>query len=196
MTVFRICAAAVIAALMLAGCSAPASKDEAGIAAANKKFMDYVAAKDAGGAASMYAEDGANFPPNAPKVEGRDNVRTMFEQLFAAPGFESLTWRTDRLVFASSGDMAVDVGPYEMKMGGSTDIGKTVVVWIKRDGEWKVLTDMFSSDAPATPPPPVAAPAAVEAVPAPADVPVAPPAAMPATAAPPTPVPAPREPSN
>jgi len=211
MTVLKLCAAA-ITALALVGCSQPASKDEAGIAAANKKYMDFVAAKDAGGAASMFAEDGAAFPPNAPRVEGRDNLKKFFEDFFALPGLESLTWRSDKVVFAASGEMAVDIGPYEMKMGGSSEIGKTVVVWVKRDGEWKVLTDMFSGDgaAMAAAAAPAAAPAAgdamMEAPPADAAAPpmpaFAPPAeprsSEPMPAAPPMPAtsPPPREPTN
>jgi hypothetical protein len=90
--------------------------------------------------------------------------------MFQIPGV-GLTFATDKFVFGSSNDLAVDIGSYEFKSssGGSSasDKGKSVVTWVKRDGTWQVLTDMFSSDAPplqSTPTP--SAPAASAATPA------------------------------
>jgi quercetin dioxygenase-like cupin family protein len=70
----------------------------------------------------------------------------------------TLTFKTEKLVLSSDHTMATDIGTYQFNAGEGatriTDKGKSVVVWVKRDGNWLVLTDMFSSDAPPPAPPP------------------------------------------
>jgi pyruvate/2-oxoglutarate dehydrogenase complex dihydrolipoamide acyltransferase (E2) component len=107
--------------------------------------------------------------------------------LTAIPGLQ-LSFETESLTFAKSGELAVEVGTYKMVMGEgatqATDTGKTTVTWIRKDGKWQVLTDMFSSDA-AAPAAPAAAPAATDpaAVPAEGAAPAAEGAAAPAAPA-------------
>jgi hypothetical protein len=83
--------------------------------------------------------------------------------MFQIPGV-GLTFTTEKFIFGKSADLAVDIGSYDFKTeaaGSSTaDKGKSVVTWVKRDGSWQVLTDMFSSDAPALPSTPTPPPAA------------------------------------
>lgn len=173
-------AAAVFAAcvMFLAACggSSPAA-DEAAIREANKKVMDAIVAKDAATIAGVYAEDAQLLPPNAPKAVGREAIQKGWSDMLAA-GI-TLTFETEKVVFAKSGELAVDIGTYKFSMGGMNDTGKSVVTWTKRDGKWLMLTDMFSSDLP---PPPPAAPAAAE-------VPAATPASGDATPAPAAPAP-------
>lgn len=150
---------------VLNACAPSPEADEAAIRATNKQWMEAIAAKDAKATAAIYAEDGQMLPPNAPKAVGRAAVEKAWTDLMTIPGM-SLTFETETFVFAKSGDLAVDIGTYKFGAGGTTDTGKAVVTWTKRDGKWLVLTDMFSSDAP--PPAPAPAPAA----PAPAETPV------------------------
>jgi uncharacterized protein (TIGR02246 family) len=146
-----------------------AKADEAAIAAQNQKWLLHIASKDAAGVAQIYVEEGAMFPPNAPKVEGRAGLQAAWGEMFKAPGM-ALTFKTDKIVFSADGSMATDIGTYDLGMGDAanrmTDKGKYVVVWTKRNGTWLVLTDMFSSDAPPPAPPPstAAAPDALTAV--------------------------------
>ena len=129
-----------------------AANDEAAIRAQNAKWLDAIAKKDADAVAALYAQDGEFMPPNASKVTGRDAIKGAWQQMFQIPGV-GLTFTTDKLVVSQSADMAVDIGSYDFKSesGGSsaTDKGKSVVTWVKKDGTWLVMTDMFSSDAPA-----------------------------------------------
>jgi uncharacterized protein (TIGR02246 family) len=166
----------------LAACTEPATtsvaQEEAAIRAQNAKWLEAITKRDSSAIAAMYAQDGEFMPPNSPKVTGRDAIKDAWEKMFQIPGV-GLTFTTDKFVFAKGGDMAVDIGSYDFKSeaGGSSvsDKGKSVVTWVKVDGTWQILTDMFSSDAPPLPSTPT--------VPAPVDAPVPPPA--PAT----TPVP-------
>lgn len=154
--------ALIFAGLTLAACGESAvstADEEAAIAAQNKKWLEAIASKDATATAQMYAEDGAMFPPNAPKVVGRDALQKGWAGFFQIPGM-ALTFETEKLVVAKGGDVAVDVGTYKFTSGEgaaqATESGKSVVTWVKRDGTWQVLTDMFSSDAPPVQPTPAA----------------------------------------
>lgn len=65
---------------------------------------------------------------------------------------------SDKMVFGASADSASDVGHYEYKSGaGGTQVadrGKSIVNWVKRDGQWKIPAHAYSSDAPFFPPTP------------------------------------------
>lgn len=184
----------IAAALVLAGASFvlaacggdTGAGDEAAIRDVQKKWLEAIVAKDASAIAGFYAEDGQMFPPNAPKAVGRDAVQKGWEGFFGLPGM-TLTFETEKFTFAKSNDLAVDIGTYKFGVGegaaASTEIGKAVVTWTKRDGKWYVLTDMFSSDTPPAPPPPAASAAPAET-----------PAVDPAATAPATPAPAPAKP--
>jgi uncharacterized protein (TIGR02246 family) len=181
--------AAVVAAcvLVLAACGPGGHEaDEAAIREINKAWQDKIVAKDAVSIAQYYAEDAQFLPPNAPKAVGREAIQKNWTEMFAIPGV-ALTFESEKIVFAKSGDLAVDIATYKFSMGEGAavvnDSGKSVVTWTKRDGKWQVLTDMFSSDLPAAPPPAAPAP---EATPVPVDG-AAPPAPAPETPAPATP---------
>jgi uncharacterized protein (TIGR02246 family) len=142
------------AVLLSASCTRSTTGEEAAIQDMNKKWLELVAKKDAAGIAQIYAEDGALMPPGAPKIAGREGVQSAWSELMQTPGTE-ITFGTERLVMAKSGDMAADIGNYDLKTGEgasqTTEHGKYVVVWVKRDGKWQVLSDMFSGDEPAEP---------------------------------------------
>lgn len=177
------------AALALGACSPTSSTssatEEAAIRAQNAKWLDAIAKHDADAVAAIYAQDGEFLPPNSPKVTGRDSVKAAWQAMFQIPEV-SLTFTTEKFVFGSSADLAVDVGSYQYKSSSAgssvTDQGKSVVTWVKRDGTWLVLTDMFSSDAPMLPSTPsVPATPATTPEPASTTTPVAPAADTPLT---------------
>ncbi|MDZ4870508.1 MAG: SgcJ/EcaC family oxidoreductase [Alphaproteobacteria bacterium] len=191
--------AAVVAAcvLVLAACGPGGHEaDEAAIREINKAWQDKIVAKDAASIAQNYAEDAQFLPPNAPKAVGREAIQKGWSEMFAIPGV-ALTFESEKIVFAKSGDLAVDIATYKFSMGEGAaivnDSGKSVVTWTKRDGKWQVLTDMFSSDLPAAPPPAPAAAPVPDVVPAPVDgatPPATPEGTTPAPATPATPAPA------
>ena len=175
------------ASLLLVSCGGTESTaaDEAAIRDINRKWMELIAARDAKAIAeTVYAENGQMLPPNAPKAVGRDALLQAWTGVMATPGMQ-LTFETESLTFARSGEMAVEVATYKMVIGEGatqiTDVGKSVVTWIRKDDRWQVLTDMFSSDA--APAAPAAASAATDpaAVPAEGAAPAAEGATAPAT---------------
>lgn len=200
----NVAVAAVAAAcvLFVAACSGGDPKaDEDAIKAINAKWQELIVAKDAKAIAALYAEDGELMPPNAPKAIGRAAIEQGWTGILGIPGV-TLTFETEKLVLAKSGDVAVDINNYQFGTGegAAPEIGKSVVTWVKRDGKWFVLTDMFSSDAaPAVPaaatvpegaPLPEGAPAEATTGPAPDATAPAPEGATPAPeSAPATPTP-------
>jgi ketosteroid isomerase-like protein len=178
--------------LVSCGGTESTAADEAAIRDANKKWMELIVKKDGKAIANeIYSENGIMLPPNAPRVAGRDALEKSWTGMANIPGVE-VSFDTDSFTFAKSGELAVEVGHYSFAAGEgaakTTEVGKTVVTWIRKDGKWQVLTDMFSSDAAATPAAPVeAAPAPTPEGTAPAEAPATPAATTPAPAAPATP---------
>jgi uncharacterized protein (TIGR02246 family) len=180
MRLTQIVAVLIVAAgaTLLNACAPSTDADEAAIRAANKKWLEAIVAKDAKAVAALHAEDAQQMPPNAPKAVGREAIEKSWAGMFGIPGM-SLTFETEKFVFAKSADLAVDIGTYKFTAGegaaAQTEIGKAVVTWTKRDGKWYVLTDMFSSDAPPAPAPAATPAPAAETPAAPGtETPVAP----------------------
>lgn len=69
----------------------------------------------------------------------------------------NLTWHSNEVGAAHSGDLAYTSGTYQSALKGgsgkaSVDKGKYLTIWKKQaDGSWKVLFDTFNSDLPASP---------------------------------------------
>ena len=148
----------LVAAVLLAG-SAPASAfaadsaaEEQKIRALDQQWVAAVQAKDAAGSAGFYAADGALLAPNAPIAQGTAAVTAAWQSLLGMKNV-NLTFAPTSIVVASGGDMAYDIGTYNLSFdsdkGPVKDAGKYVVVWKKVDGDWKVAAGIFNSNGPA-----------------------------------------------
>ena len=129
---------------------APATDADA-IRATSARWLDVVATGDADRVAAFYTEDGAFLPPNAPLARGREAVKGVWAFLLSAPNL-SLRWTPSSVEVAAAGDMAYEIGTYQLAMdapaGRVDDDGKYVVVWRKMDGGWEVAADIFNSSRP------------------------------------------------
>jgi uncharacterized protein (TIGR02246 family) len=125
--------------------------DLAGIRSADSAFMAAANAGDADQIAEVYAEDGSVLAPNLPPQKGRDAVRAFWG------GF--LDAYTVRFEIASDtiegrGDLAYNQGHYRFTavpkakgVPGIADEGKFLEILKKqRDGSWKYVVDMYSSN--------------------------------------------------
>ena len=139
------------AAEVNSGAAVDTSADEQAIRGHVDRWLQLVKAKDAGGIAALYAEDGAVMPPNAPIGKGRAAVQQTWASMMQTPGFD-LTFVPEQIIVSSGGDMALDRGTYRLAVApdgsAQTDTGKYVVVWRKIGSEWKVAADIFNSDLP------------------------------------------------
>ena len=149
--------AAVIAAFCLLSTIALAQKSGKA-AQAEKTIRDLDTAwsqaaqnKDLDKTVSFYADDASALPFNAPIATGKEQIRNLWSDLMAKPGF-SLTFAPSKIEIAKSADIAYEVGTFELKMnddkGNLTTIpGKFVVAWKRQPkGDWKVELDIFNTD--------------------------------------------------
>ncbi len=132
-------------------CLAADTQSEQAVREADEQWSNAAVAKDLDKTVSFYADNAMVLPPNQPMVTSKTGIRNLWKGFLDS--LTDINWKTTRVETAKSGDMAVVTGTYEMTMKDSTkDKGKYCEVWEKQaDGKWKVVTDMFSSDLPATP---------------------------------------------
>lgn len=127
------------------------SADEQAIRKLDKEWSAAAQSKDTAKTVSYYAQDGSAFPFNAPIATGKEQIQKVWTDLMAMPGF-ALSFAPTKIVVAKSGDLAYDVGTFELKVNDAsgkptTEIGKYVVVWKKQaDKQWKVVADIFNTD--------------------------------------------------
>ena len=126
-----------------------AGPDEKAVRDADEQWSKVAGAKDLDKTVSFYADDAVVLPPNQAAVTTKDGIRNLWKGFLDS--LTDISWKTNRVETAKSGDMAYLIGTYEMTMkDGTKDKGKYCEVWKKQaDGKWKVSADMFSSDLPA-----------------------------------------------
>jgi uncharacterized protein (TIGR02246 family) len=139
-----------------AGVAATAAPDAGAarqaIEVGNTKFVDAVKKSDSTTIAANYADDAIVMAPGAEAWRGRDAIRKGFTGMMTAMPAKEFSLKTDDITVG--GELAVETGSYEMTVqpkGGKEmkDKGKYVVVWKRQaDGSWKIIRDIFNSDAP------------------------------------------------
>ena len=115
-------------------------------------FMAAVASRDTVALRNYYAEDARILPPNAPRADGIDAVMASWREFLAIPGLE-MTGGCKDVIISQAGDLAIDLGVYQMKFTGPggtpmQDVGKYITVFRKTDAGWKSIIDTFNSDVP------------------------------------------------
>jgi uncharacterized protein (TIGR02246 family) len=115
---------------------------------------------DAGKLAAHYSPDAVVMAPGYPAAAGSAAIRTMLDQVAGQPGF-TLTFSSDRVDVAASGDLATTHGAYKQtstdaKTGALvTETGSYVTVYKPgADGAWKAVLDINTpGGAPKSAPP-------------------------------------------
>jgi uncharacterized protein (TIGR02246 family) len=152
------CVISCVVAVLLGSCTASQKPavDTAAIKSAiadfNQKFAAAVAARDTDTVANSYADDAHLLPAGSPRSDGREAIRAAWVQFLGTPGL-SLKFTSSDVMVAEAGDVAIDVGAYEMSMSGPKgqpiqDVGKYVTVLKKVGDQWKIVVDTFNSDKP------------------------------------------------
>lgn len=144
--------------LLAAGCAPSANVEQERNALMEQDRAWSQTTKDLEKFLTYYAPDASVFVPGMPIATGTAPIREAFTKLTSMPGF-LLQWTVAKADAGTSGDLGYTSGAYEMSVNDATgkpttDKGKYVTVWKKQtDGQWKVVADIFNSDAP--PPAPV-----------------------------------------
>jgi len=126
------------------------SVDEQAIRALDAAWDKAAQAKDLDKSVSYYADDASMLPQGMPIASSKEAIRAVWTQLLSAPG-GLLTFAPSKITIAGSGDMAYEIGAFQMTANDAqgkpaTSTGKFVVVWRKRGGQWKVVADIFNDD--------------------------------------------------
>jgi len=126
------------------------SADESTIRKIDQAWAQAAETGNLAGVVAPYASDGSLLPFKAPIATGTKAIREVWSQLMAMPGY-SLKFSPTRITVAKSGDMAWEVGTFELRLNDPqgkpvTMPGKYVVTWEKVSGAWKVAADIFNSD--------------------------------------------------
>jgi uncharacterized protein (TIGR02246 family) len=158
--------AAVSLAVFLAGCTPaappppPPDTHDADVKAIKDVETAWVQAfttKDADKIATVYAEDASVLITDIPVINGIPAIKAALKPMVADKNF-SITFASDKVDVAKSGDLGYSQGTYTMTSTAPktkkavTEKGKFVTVFKKQaDGSWKALADIFNADAPAAP---------------------------------------------
>jgi ketosteroid isomerase-like protein len=99
---------------------------------------------------AFYAADAVVLLPNDELASGKDLIRHTVTRLLAL----RVAWRPIKVEVARSGDLALLIGAYELRLGDShgapiSDRGRRLEIWRKQaDGTWKCIVDTWNWDEP------------------------------------------------
>lgn len=142
----------VLGLAVVLACAPSVDKDaaEQTIRDIDARWVQAIAAGDADAIAALYADDAYMLVPNQVRIAGREGIKSTWADMLSAN--MALTFTPNRIEIADAGDMAYEVGTYNLAMDGPDgrvqDNGKYVVVWMSEEGEWHVVADIFNSDLP------------------------------------------------
>lgn len=144
---------------VLAGCqsmSAPTPdpvREEAAIRATDARWLAAAQAHDLERTVSYWTDDVYMMPPGGPAMVGKEALRRYVSGALSIPDF-SITWVTDHVWVAKSGDVAYAVGTDTIRMTSPdgkpvVEHNKSVAVWRKGpDGSWKCAVDIWNPAEP------------------------------------------------
>lgn len=118
------------------------------IEAAIAEFETAFNGKDAAAVAELYTEDAAIFPPDAPRIDGKEGIGKYWGGAIEA-GLSDLA--LSAVEIEDSGNSAYEVGTFSLKApaegGASTDVkGQYIVIWKKdADGKWRLHRDIWNT---------------------------------------------------
>lgn len=106
--------------------------------------------RDLDGMMAIYAEDAQELMPGVPAITGRDSIRAFYVNVLdQLPRFKH-ELSMHEIIVANSADLAVVVGSYkytpDTNRPSEVHSGKLISVWRNRDGDWRLLKNIASSD--------------------------------------------------
>jgi uncharacterized protein (TIGR02246 family) len=129
--------------------------EEQTIRSTSMKWLKLQNNHDVAGVAALFADDGVAYDMNQEPSVGPVAIQKSLTQTQKENPKEVVNWTTDRVEIASSGELAVEYGSYNVTGSGlngtGTDHGKYVTVYRKVNGTWKVVADIDNSTKPKEP---------------------------------------------
>ncbi|HUF70533.1 MAG TPA: SgcJ/EcaC family oxidoreductase [Longimicrobiales bacterium] len=126
--------------------------EEEAIRAVNARWLSAFQAHDAAGEAAVFASDGVEYRAGLERIIGPAAIESYDRKFFAENPTLAVSWSTDAIHIADSGDLAIQTGEFQASgvgpSGDQEDWGRILTVWKKEDGQWKVAHAMVSSTKP------------------------------------------------
>ena len=97
---------------------------------------------------NIFTQDAKVFAPNAEVVTGRTAISALNLEYI---GFGINEFREETTALYGSGDYLVNEGSYFMSYGkdSTQEKGKFINIWKKVDGDWKIHSNIWNTNAPA-----------------------------------------------
>ncbi len=98
---------------------------------------------------TMFTEDARSFPPNAGAAIGRADIAQLTADFIK---FRVQEFREETTALYGNADYLVDEGNYFMRYGkdSTSENGKYINVWKKTGADWKIYSNIWNSNMPAT----------------------------------------------
>ena len=169
----HIALAALAAGVLAAGCEAkkeeapdetaappaPAvdlAAEEQAIRTRSGEWMNYANAKDAASIANGVFASDAVLISDEKAHKGPAAIQAAMEADMKANPKALVSWSSDQVRVAESGDLAVEIGSFTFDPDGDgrkpAVQGTFVTSWVKADGQWRALTDAGGENAAAATP--------------------------------------------
>jgi uncharacterized protein (TIGR02246 family) len=132
-----------------------AAAEEAAVRAVSARWLAFEGERNAAGIAGLFADDGRLIWVGQDPVVGPTAIQAYLTKDYAENPKRTSTWKTDRVLIATAGDLAVEYGNFTNtatgKDGTGSDNGNYVTVFRKVAGGWKVVSDASVSAKPVAP---------------------------------------------
>ena len=120
------------------------------------EWMNYANSKDAASIANGIFAPDATLISDDKAYKGTAEIQAAFEAQIKETPDALISWTTDKVRVASSGDLAVETGSFSVDPDGEGKKpaiqGSFATAWAKIDGQWRALSDAGGENAaPATP---------------------------------------------
>eukprot|EP01084_Bolivina_argentea_P145385 254829_1 len=114
---------------------------------ANKNLIDCYAKQDWDGMAKCYTKKCCVLPDQSIEMFGAESVKALFSSVCNEMGIKKIALKSED-TYSMGEDKAFERGSYNFynDKGEVMDEGKYIVFWLKEDGQFKLHSDMFSSN--------------------------------------------------
>lgn len=120
------------------------------------EWMNYANSKDAASIATKIFAADATLIADEKAHKGAAAIQAAMEAEMKANPNSLVSWTTDQVRMAGSGDLAVETGSFTSDPDGDGKKpavqGSFVTSWAKVDGEWRAITDAGAENAAAAAP--------------------------------------------
>ncbi len=113
----------------------------------DEEWAKAIAAPDSAAMLHHFTTDATILPPNSEPIKGTAAISSFISQVLK---FGIKSYQDSIVEFNGNNENLIEVGNYKMgdSKGNTLDKGKYIAIWKKEEGEWKIKTDMFSSNIP------------------------------------------------